>query len=55
MNSCTVFHGRDTGTIITLALEPIISAPARSWVASKLRSGKIAGAIDSAEEWARML
>jgi hypothetical protein len=55
MKSCTVCHGREVGTIITLALEPIISTDARSLVASKLRFGKIAGAIVSAEEWARML
>src|ERR1700676_4780666 len=34
MKSCTVFQRRVTGTIITLALEPIISAEARSLVGS---------------------
>src|ERR1700682_14063 len=55
MKSCTVFHGREMGTIITLALEPSISTEARSRVVSKLRFGKTAGAIASAEEWAKML
>src|SRR6267142_5899832 len=55
IKSCTVFQGRELGTIITLALEPIISADDRSFVASYVRLGKIAGAIVSAEEWARML
>ena len=35
MKSCTVFHGRETGTIITLALTPIIKADDRSFVMSK--------------------
>jgi len=34
MNSCTVFHGRVTGVIITLALEPSINTDARSLAAS---------------------
>src|ERR1700737_1554500 len=55
IKSCTVFHGRETGTIITLALEPIISTEARSFVVSKVRLRKIAGAIVSADEVARML
>ena len=55
MKSCTVFHGRDGGTIITLALEPSISTEARSRGASNVRLGKIAGAIVSAEDVARML
>jgi len=45
-----VFQGRDAGTIITLALEPIISTEARRVVASKVRLAKIAGAIVSAED-----
>src|SRR3979409_2523850 len=48
MKSCAVFHGRETGTIITLALEPSISTDERSLVASKVRLGKIAGGIGSA-------
>src|SRR5882757_4764578 len=55
MKSWMVFHGRDMGTIITLALEPIISTDERSLVASYVRLGKIAGAIVSADEVARML
>src|ERR1700761_3400127 len=55
MKSCTVFQGRIGGTIITLALEPIISTPARSLRASKVRSVKIAGAMVSAEECASTL
>ena len=55
IKSCTVFQGRELGTIITLALEPIISTDARSLVASYVRLEKIAGAIVSAEEWAMML
>ena len=55
IKSCTVFQGREVGTIITLALEPIISTDARSFVASNARLGKIAGAIVSADEWARTL
>ena len=38
MKSWIVFHGREFGTIITLALEPIISTEARSRVASKRRA-----------------
>jgi hypothetical protein len=34
MKSCTVFHGRETGTIITLALTPIIKADVRSLLMS---------------------
>ena len=34
MKSWMVFHGRSFGTIITLALKPIISTPARSLVVS---------------------
>ena len=34
MNSCTVFHGRVTGVIITLALEPSINTDARSLAVS---------------------
>ena len=55
MKSWMVFHGRTFGTIITLALEPIISTDARSLLTSKVRLVKIAGAIVSAEELARML
>src|SRR5258708_23563385 len=55
INSCTFFQGRETGTIITLALEPIISTDDRSFVVSKPRLVKIAGAIVNAEEWAKML
>ncbi len=39
MKSCTVFHGRDRGTIITLALTPIISADDRSLAMSKVNLG----------------
>jgi hypothetical protein len=38
-----------------LALEPIISTDERSLVASYVRLGKIAGAIVSADDVARML
>ena len=55
MKSWMVFQGRAFGTIITLALDPIISTEARSRVASKVALGKIAGAIASADDWARML
>src|ERR1700736_4656366 len=48
IKSCMVLQGRAFGTIITLALEPIISAEARSLTGSKARFGKIAGAIVSA-------
>ena len=34
MKSWTVFHGRSFGTIMTLALEPSMRAPARSFVVS---------------------
>src|ERR1700712_566800 len=50
-----VFHGRSFGTIITLAVEPIISTDARSRAASKARFGKIAGALVSALELDKML
>ncbi len=39
MKSCTVFQGRVTGTIITLALEPIISTEERSLLTSKASFG----------------
>src|SRR5258708_30418485 len=55
MKSWMVFQGRAFGTIITLALEPIISTEARSRVASKARVGKIAGAILTALELERMV
>src|SRR6202163_595137 len=54
IKSCTVFQGRETGTIITLALEPIIKTDARSLVASNVRFGKIDGAIAGGEEWGRV-
>src|ERR1700690_2751927 len=55
MKSRTVFHGRETGTIITLALTPIIKAEVRSLLMSNGSLGEIAGEIASAEDWARVL
>src|SRR5829696_2171082 len=55
MKSWMIFQGRAFGTIITLALDPIISTEARSRTGSKLALGKIAGAIASADDWARRL
>ena len=48
IKSCTVFQGRALGTTITLALEPIISAAARSFVVSNDKLGNSAGAIVNA-------
>src|ERR1044072_5661876 len=55
MKSWMVFQGRSFGTIITLALEPIMNTEARSLVASKLALGKIDGASARAGERARTL